>query len=233
VALAKDPNDRFPRCADLARALAEQVIPGAASSTAPTTRAPASRKPASPAAEPRGRSAGAAGSSKRWLLAATLIGVVALSGVFVFALHERQQRHLRVEQPATSTIIGSPVTTTEPPTNGWIVSPPPLPTTTTPATTQSRALPQAVVASGCKHLSTPTADPDGYTVYCARIESSDSYIWSRTPGTVPLPTDTSGQPLPGDQGYTYICQQQTGHTLAYCEYEMAHATYRGDGLDPP
>src|SRR6476661_6127566 len=52
AALAKDPGDRFARCADFARALAEQAAPSAASSAAPTTPAPAGRKAASPAAEP-------------------------------------------------------------------------------------------------------------------------------------------------------------------------------------
>ena len=45
--LAKDPNQRFTRCADFARALAEQITAAAPRSSAtPTTPAPAARKTA-------------------------------------------------------------------------------------------------------------------------------------------------------------------------------------------
>jgi hypothetical protein len=48
VALAKDPADRFARCGDFARGLAEQMATGGAPTpTAPTTPAPISRPTAS------------------------------------------------------------------------------------------------------------------------------------------------------------------------------------------
>lgn len=54
AALAKDPKDRFARCADFAQALSEQVAPSAKATAAPTTPAPAAAKqPSSPASSPR------------------------------------------------------------------------------------------------------------------------------------------------------------------------------------
>lgn len=67
AAFAKDPDHRFPRCSDFARALAEQAAPGAASSAAPTIAAPASRKAAAPAAGPTETSPVVGGSPRRWL----------------------------------------------------------------------------------------------------------------------------------------------------------------------
>ena len=46
VALEKDPSDRFARCSDFARALAEQVAPQAVAPSDPTAAAPAARRPA-------------------------------------------------------------------------------------------------------------------------------------------------------------------------------------------
>jgi serine/threonine-protein kinase len=47
AALAKDPNGRFPRCLDFARALAEQAnpAPGSTAPAAPSTPSPATRTP--------------------------------------------------------------------------------------------------------------------------------------------------------------------------------------------
>src|SRR6516164_3961489 len=45
----------------------------------------------------------------------------------------------------------------------------------------------AVVGSGCYSGSTPVVDLDGVRVYCARMESSDSFVWSRVPGVLSMP----------------------------------------------
>jgi serine/threonine protein kinase, bacterial len=54
ASLAKDPKDRYARCADFAQALSEQVAPSGKAIAAPTTPAPAAAKqPSSPASSPR------------------------------------------------------------------------------------------------------------------------------------------------------------------------------------
>src|SRR6202040_186656 len=91
AALAKDPGERFPRCADFARALAEQAPPGVVAA-APTTPAPASRKvhPALP--EIPVRSAAFGGPLKRWLTLAIAMAVILLGGGVTLAWHPRRPR---------------------------------------------------------------------------------------------------------------------------------------------
>ena len=101
VALAKDPGDRFPRCADLARALAEQLTPGAAYSRARTIPALATRKPASPVPGLSGRRAGPDDSPKRWLTLGTALAAVVLASVGAFAWHP--WRHGQSASSPTST----------------------------------------------------------------------------------------------------------------------------------
>lgn len=89
----------------------------------------------------------------------------------------------------------------------------------------------AVVGSGCRIESTPTVDPDGATVYCARIQYTDGYIWSRIPDTVPVRMTPTG--IAVDEGNPeFICAQQTGWSPAKCSTEIASAAYRGDGREP-
>ena len=83
AALAKDPADRFPRCSDFARALAEQcAIAGAPPSAAPTTPAPTPRRSAStrqpPAQRPAGEGATADRSRRKWVAPLTAAAVIAL-----------------------------------------------------------------------------------------------------------------------------------------------------------
>jgi len=68
-------------------------------------------------------------------------------------------------------------------------------------------------------------DLDGVRVYCARMESSDSFVWSRVPGVLSMPQY-------GDWQAT-VCVQQTGRTAADCTAEIARASYWGDGTPPP
>jgi serine/threonine protein kinase len=129
AALAKDPDDRFPRCTDFARALAEQAAPSAASSAGPTTPAPVSHKAASPAKLP-GSGAGVGDSPKRWLtLAAALAAIVLASGV-VLAWHSWQHlqstssRTSSSQPPAAASSTSMPASSAAPP-------PPPVAETST------------------------------------------------------------------------------------------------------
>jgi serine/threonine protein kinase len=133
VALAKDPGDRFLRCADFARALAEQVIPGAASSAAPTTPAPASGKLASRAAEPGRKSAGVGGSSKHWLTVGIALGAVALASLGALAWHP-WQKHQSTSTPTSSPQMAS---STGAPTGDGALPPSVAPSTAESAKTAS------------------------------------------------------------------------------------------------
>jgi serine/threonine protein kinase len=120
AALDKDPDNRFPRCADFARALAEQAAPGAASGTAPTTPASASRKAASPASEPAVQGV-VGGSPKRWLIPAAVLAAIALVSAGALAWHPWQQRvpapprTLSSQPPAAASSTALPTSTAAPP----------------------------------------------------------------------------------------------------------------------
>ena len=241
AALAKDPKDRFRRCADFACALAEQAAPGAAATAAPTTPAPASRKGTSPAAEPSGGSAGVDDSPKRWLTPAVALAVLVLASAVALAWHP-WQHHRSATTSTSSTQPPAAATWTAVPTTTPALPPPPPATTATPPTMASTtvtttttppaaARPVAVVGSSCRIESTPTVDPEGATVYCARIQYTDGYIWSRIPDTVPVRMTPTGIAV-NEGSPEYICSQQTGWSIARCSTAIANATYRGDGREP-
>ncbi|ORV80838.1 hypothetical protein AWC11_27655 [Mycobacterium interjectum] len=88
TALAKNPSDRFPRCADFARALAEQSAPQHATTRAAPTIA-ASTPPSAPTreAEPRPASVqpdSARGSRRQRRIALGAIAAIGLLGTLVF-----------------------------------------------------------------------------------------------------------------------------------------------------
>ena len=124
VALAKDPGDRFPRCADFAGALVEQATPGSASSGAPTTPTPVSRKPASPAAEPPGRSAKVGGSPKRWLTPGIAVAVVVLASAGALAWHPWQKQRSTGTPTSSPLPSMAPPSTASPPSGGAPPAPP-------------------------------------------------------------------------------------------------------------
>jgi len=82
----------------------------------------------------------------------------------------------------------------------------------------ARALPAAVVGQGCWQGSTPTVDPDGATVYCARVQYSDAFVWSRVPDTVPVRATPTGL----EDRYA-ICARQTGWSVQRCTTDIANA----------
>ena len=94
----------------------------------------------------------------------------------------------------------------------------------------AHALPVAIVGSSCRLESTPTVDPDGVTVSCARIQYTDLYVWSRIPDTVPVPMSATGIEI-REARPENICAKQTGWSVSRCSTAIANATYRGDGRD--
>jgi serine/threonine-protein kinase len=240
VALAKQPDRRFPRCADFARALAER-------SRAPTTKPnPLSVTASAPAGYRReaaetvareqnadAQYAEAGGRRRRWVMAATMLGVALLIAALLWVWQPWRSREevnseLSNTTTPTTTQLASPSVAPPPP--------PPLPTTTsttttTTMTTPAHSLPVAVVGSSCRPESTPTVDADGVTVSCARIQFTDGYVWSRIPDLVTVPTTSPGAPIsmPTD---VEICTEQTGRSLTYCSNAISQATYEGDGRIP-
>lgn len=117
VALAKDPNDRFQRCSDFARALSEEVgsVPGGTSASAPTR----------PAHVPTRSKRGTVNRlSRLWPLAA--VGAVLVAIVLAVAFWGSGQGI-----PTATAPVHPPTTTRPPPTS----------TTTTAVTTPAAALP--------------------------------------------------------------------------------------------
>jgi serine/threonine-protein kinase len=126
VALAKDPKDRFSRCADFARALAgTSSADGSPSPVAPTKPAPVPRPstpvlPQSSAGQPPHRPA-ASGSPRRWLVPIAALAVILLAGVVALAWRPWEStRH-----SATTTSASSP--TGVPPIQPPAPAPPPPP----------------------------------------------------------------------------------------------------------
>ena len=110
-ALAKDPNDRFPRCSDFARALADSSYKIGSPSPVPATKpAPLSStsKPsvsqAPTAGEPPHRAA-VSSPRRRWLLASAALGVILLASVIALAWRPWEKGK---STGATTTSAGSP-----------------------------------------------------------------------------------------------------------------------------
>jgi serine/threonine-protein kinase len=112
VALAKRPGDRFDRCIDFARALADQVgLQEHSFADAPTQSAPAATKPAGVASQfpltpqQRAESDGVAHSSKRRRLSAIAVAAasVLLIGAFALAWHPWRPRPLSTAATSTTT----------------------------------------------------------------------------------------------------------------------------------
>src|SRR3984893_2664893 len=126
--LAKDPDDRFRRCADFAGALAEQSRAATTGSTpwAATTPAPVARGRG--AAIPRvltsekSRNLGTTGARKKWPIAAALIGsiVLVVAAVSLWRLGQGQAS-INAETPG----IPTPPTSTAQPSGTASIAPPP------------------------------------------------------------------------------------------------------------
>lgn len=132
VALAKNPDDRFPSCSAFARALVEKSAEQRAGSANATTLAaprPRSCSPSSTTKPP------ALGSRRPWVVLGIVAAIVVLLGGVVVAWRpwDGQQSHSEAMKSTTAT------TSAQPPSPATVVAappPPPLPpsTATVPAT---------------------------------------------------------------------------------------------------
>ncbi|BCP12372.1 hypothetical protein MINTM020_44700 [Mycobacterium paraintracellulare] len=187
TALAKDPNRRFPRCADFARALEQAATPGAASATAATMPARATGNP--------GKGTSVSGIPRRWLIPAALLAVAVLIAALALVWHPWGQSHPTTT--ATTTSAAFPAASTS---SAAAASPPAAaPTTASPAATQVITV-AAVVngqpANGFREGSPPgnthqvfgcDASPAAvsFSIYKCYPSAADADVcWPSTPGTL-------------------------------------------------
>jgi serine/threonine protein kinase len=140
AALAKDPTDRFARCSDFARALAEQsAVDSAPQPAAPTMPAPTPRR--SQATQqvsgqtPPPELATAKGSRRRWLIPLAAAAVVVLVGAVGSVWRPWEQRSTT---PSAGSSSATPSAPTSPP--GPSLPPPPPPPPPSPAVFPASAI---------------------------------------------------------------------------------------------
>ncbi|MCF6390071.1 serine/threonine protein kinase [Mycobacterium sp. MBM] len=202
-ALAKDPADRFERCADFARALGHQLEGDTLGMTQAATVA-------SPAAPPKPRAL---------LIVASVLAVLlcAAVGAAVFELNRADE-----ERPSATPTSSSaaPATTTPPATTTSVTSA----TSATSTTAATAATAPVVIGADCLPVGSTATTADGAAAYCATLQDTNATIWSLTPGAVPIPTvttDPTEDPLPvAEESPVRVCMQQTGQTRRECREQI-------------
>lgn len=230
-ALAKDPADRFERCADFARALTHRL----------TTVAPhdpgVTRLSTSRVAGPARESAPHRSRLRPAVLVPAVLAVLLLAAIVVATLE-----FVRVDRtgaPTAREVTASVTTTTE----TSVAPPPPAPpppttevtdTVTDTVTTAPGAPSAAVVGANCAPLNSTAITVGGATAYCSSVPGSGSSIWSLTQGEVPSPTSTpppdpTEEPLPTEEAFPVLtCMEQTGQTRRECRRDIRAS----NGLPP-
>ena len=227
-ALAKDPKDRFERCADFARALSHHL--GVSSSDDDGTQL------AMAVTRPK-RSLLRAGV----LVPAVLAVLLAVAVVFGLAEMRRADDERPAAAPTTTTSVAS----------APLAPPPPPPTTTTPTdgpatttttagdddTTTAPSSPSdddstAVIGADCSPVGRTATTADGSTAYCSTLQTTGGSIWSLTEGDVASPTvstEPTDPPLPiAEESPVRVCMEQTGQTRRECR----RAIRESNGLPP-
>jgi serine/threonine-protein kinase len=230
-ALAKNPADRFERCADFARALSHQL--GSLPPGDDGTRLAVAVPP-----EPPRRSLLRAGVLIPAILAVLLVAAVAVAIFETRRADERPAAAPTTTATTTATVTRPPSTPLPPPPE-----PPPSPTTTTPSPTDtdtdtptdtattSAAPAAAVIGANCSPVGSTSTTADGSTAYCSTLQPTGASVWSLTQGEVtptvtPEPTDA---PLPFvEENPVRLCMQQTGQTRHECRNDIRES----NGLPP-
>jgi serine/threonine protein kinase, bacterial len=198
-ALSKDPNDRYERCADFARALAHR-LDGAPTGDVATTLAPAATPP------------------KRSLLRAGVIVPAILAVLLIAAITVAVTEFRRADRPEPPTATAKSLTVTSP---TFMPLPPPPEPVAPPSTTASPApSPTVVIGANCTPAGSTGTTDDGSTAYCSILQQSGITVWSLQQGSIPSPTVTTeptDTPLPTeDESPIRVCMQQTGKTRLQC-----------------
>lgn len=181
VGLAKRPEHRFKRCADFARALAEQIdsagAPSAATQAAPRPRESALASAASAPAE------SAAGSRRTWVLVGGIATIIILIGAAAIAWRPWDT------QSNSAGMTSTPLTSTNAPTSvqpTTLTSPAPLPVVPPPAnattppttrpTTTSESASAPAIGQSCTDWSKIARDPTtGLTIICDGATGSGTH----------------------------------------------------------
>ena len=126
VALAKDPKDRFPRCADFARALADQngSPSSGVSAVAPTLSAPAQQQPTPNTVTSAPAEPSTTASSRPWLIPAVAGAALVIGVGAVFAWHPWSRNTPSTDVATSTSSAPPPVTST---TTSTTPPPPPPP----------------------------------------------------------------------------------------------------------
>ncbi|MBJ7341197.1 serine/threonine-protein kinase [Mycolicibacterium sp.] len=214
-ALAKDPKDRYERCADFARALRHRLGDDSGET----------RLSAPVVTDPQRRSALRAGVLVPAVLAVLLMVAIGF-GVFELTRADDERRPpsaATTSSTASSPRLVPPLPPAEPP-------PSPPPSTATATTATGTPPSAAVVGADCSPVGSTATTADGATAYCSTLHGSSATIWSLSEGDVPSPTVTiapTETPLPVEQETPVrVCMQQTGQTRRECREDIR----RSNGL---
>ncbi|HET6733151.1 serine/threonine-protein kinase [Mycobacterium sp.] len=215
-ALAKDPNERFERCADFARALGHRL--DATASDDDGTRL---SHAATPRKESARRSMMRAGVVVPAILAVLLVVAIAVA-VFEFRRADRPEPTPTAKSPTTTAFTPAP----PPP------APPPSPTPTATTTTAPASASAVAIGANCSPVGSTGTTADGATAYCSTLQTTGASIWSLTEGDIPSPTVTTeptDEPLPFlEESPVRVCMQQTGQTRRECRDDIRAS----NGLPP-
>ncbi|OAN39060.1 serine/threonine-protein kinase [Mycolicibacterium iranicum] len=195
-ALAKSPSDRFDRCVDFARALANRsatIQPGALDDPDATRHAGAAAGPrhAKPPTKPAPASSRARG--RILVVAALVLSLVAVAAVVLLAVFEKDEIRSEAKEPTSSAAPSGAV-----------------------------ALPVVVVGADCATLGGAGITQGGEPAYCARLASSGEPLWSLYPGEIPRPNSApapvEGSPPPDTP--VLVCMEQTGQNQTDCHDDI-------------
>jgi len=194
-ALAKSPDDRYDRCVDFARALANHIgTEEQRLSADPTMLAPAANGPrhARPQVKPRRRLVAA--------VAAALV-VIAIAAIG-FVMFDRSRGHSAAAEPPSSSAPSTPA-----------AAPP-----------GGVTLPVVVVGANCATLGAAAITERGAPAYCAHLPTTDATIWSLYPGEISSPTVTPGpddEVYPSEtESPVLVCMEQTGQSHVDCHDDI-------------
>jgi len=207
-ALAKDPLDRYERCADFARALAHRL--GAAADADATQLTSLAQV----GTEQRSR-------RRVGILVPAVLAVLLVAAVVVAVVETRRADDERPQAtPGTTTTTTTSTSTTT------------AAQSTTQTTTATPAPAAAVIGANCSPVGATGATATGATAYCETLRSTGATIWSLTQGDVAEPTVTTEateEPLPlVEESPVRVCMEQTGQTRRECRRQIRES----NGLPP-
>lgn len=195
-ALAKSPSDRFDRCVDFARALANRsaaIQQGAVDDPDATWHAGAAAAPRHAKAPAKSAAASSRARGRILVVAALVLSLVAVAAVVLLAVFEKDEIRSEAKEPTSSAPPSGAVT-----------------------------LPVVVVGADCATLGGAGITEGGEPAYCARLASSGEPLWSLYPGEIPRPSSTpapvEGGPPP--DAPVLVCMEQTGQNQGDCHDDI-------------